>query len=54
MSCLSCAGYAAYLAGPPVLGFIGEHLSLNAAFGAVALLMLLPLVLARRLCRGEH
>ncbi len=53
MSLLSSAGYGAFLAGPPTLGFIGEEMGLSASFGLVALLMLLPVVLARRMTPAE-
>ena len=41
------------LSGPPTLGFIGEEMGLSASFGLVALLMLLPVVLARRMTPAE-
>lgn len=53
MSLLSSAGYGAFLAGPPTLGFIGEEMGLSASFGLVALLMLLPVLLARRMTPAE-
>lgn len=53
MSLLSSAGYGAFLAGPPTLGFIGEEMGRSASFGLVALLMLLPVVLARRMMPAE-
>ncbi|WP_297610877.1 MFS transporter [uncultured Sutterella sp.] len=53
MSLLSSAGYGAFLAGPPTLGFIGEGMGLSASFGLVALLMLLPVLLARRMTPAE-
>ena len=53
MSLLSSAGYGAFLAGPPTLGFIGEEMGLAASFGLVALLMLLPVVLAKRMTPAE-
>ncbi|QDA54283.1 MFS transporter [Sutterella faecalis] len=53
MSLLSSAGYGAFLAGPPTLGFIGEEMGLAASFGLVALLMLLPVVLAKRMTAAQ-
>lgn len=53
MSLLSSAGYGAFLAGPPTLGFIGEEMGLAASFGLVALLMLLPVVLAKRMTPAQ-
>ena len=49
MSILSCAGYLAFLAGPPTLGFVGDHSGLPAALALAAAFLLLPIALARRL-----
>lgn len=51
MSILSSAGYAAFLAGPPTLGFIGEHAGLPAALAVAALFLLFPIALAGRMTR---
>lgn len=54
MSILSCAGYLAFLAGPPVLGFVGDHWGLPAALALAAAFLLLPITLARRLRPKAH
>ena len=40
-------GYGAFLVGPPLLGFVGEHLSLRMAFLCVSLTAVVILVFAR-------
>ncbi|WP_041375817.1 MFS transporter [Polymorphum gilvum] len=49
LAAVSTLGYGAFLMGPPLLGFIGEVLSLRAAFLLVAVLALLIAVLAQAL-----
>ncbi len=46
LAAVATLGYGAFLFGPPVLGFIGEAVSLRAAFGLVAVLALLIVFLA--------
>ena len=46
MSVVSSIGYCAFLAGPPVIGFVGEHVTVSKALLLVAgLLALTCLVL---------
>ncbi|WP_299820512.1 MFS transporter [uncultured Roseibium sp.] len=40
LAAVATLGYGAFLLGPPLLGFVGDALSLRASFGAVALLTL--------------
>ncbi|WP_165814670.1 MFS transporter [Labrenzia sp. 011] len=40
LAAVATLGYGAFLLGPPLLGFLGDALSLRASFGAVALLTL--------------
>ncbi|SNR79421.1 Fucose permease [Methylobacillus rhizosphaerae] len=47
VSVVATAGYIAFLAGPPLLGFIGEHFSLRQALLVVLLFMGLAVFLAR-------
>jgi predicted MFS family arabinose efflux permease len=45
VSVVSSIGYCAFLAGPPVIGFVGEHLTVARALLLVAGLLLLTLLL---------
>lgn len=54
MSILSCAGYLAFLAGPPTLGFVGDHWGLPASLALAAAFLLLPITLARQLRPKAH
>lgn len=49
LAAVTTLGYGAFLLGPPILGFIGEAISLRAAFGIVAVLAVLIVVLASAL-----
>lgn len=49
MSVLSTIGYGAFLAGPPVLGYIAEHVGYRGALGFIALPVLVSVVLAGNL-----
>ncbi len=49
LAAVATLGYGAFLLGPPILGFIGDAVSLRAAFSLVAVLALLIAVLARHL-----
>ncbi|MFT4468917.1 MFS transporter [Arthrobacter sulfonylureivorans] len=46
VSVVSTLGYVAFLAGPPFLGFLGEHIGIRNALLAVAVLMLASLLTA--------
>ncbi|EMY32716.1 inner membrane protein YbjJ [Arthrobacter crystallopoietes BAB-32] len=46
VSVVSTLGYVAFLAGPPFLGFLGEHVGIRNALLAVALLMVASLLTA--------
>lgn len=53
MAAVSTLAYGAFLVGPPVIGFIGQHLSLRAAFGLIACLGLTIFILAQVLLRQD-
>lgn len=46
VSVVATAGYVAFLAGPPALGFLGEHLGLQAAMLVPAALLVVAVVVA--------
>ncbi|HXF01659.1 MAG TPA: MFS transporter, partial [Arthrobacter sp.] len=46
VSVVSTLGYVAFLAGPPFLGFLGEHVGIRNALLAVAVLMVASLLTA--------
>ncbi|PGZ14455.1 MFS transporter, partial [Bacillus thuringiensis] len=46
VSVVATAGYIAFLAGPPALGFLGEHLRLQAAMLVPAALLVVALLAA--------
>ena len=43
MSVVATVGYGAFIAGPPVLGFLGDHVGILRALLAVAVMLLLAL-----------
>ncbi|MDO5722301.1 MAG: MFS transporter [Actinomycetaceae bacterium] len=49
MSVLSTIGYGAFLAGPPVIGYIAEHVGYRGALGFIALPVLVSVLLAGNL-----
>ncbi|MFG0359823.1 hypothetical protein [Pseudomonas sp. zbq_11] len=50
---LATLGYTAFLVGPPLLGFIGEHIGLRLTMLVVLTLLALPLLLAPTLQRHK-
>lgn len=46
LTAVATAGYTAYLAGPPFIGFVSDHLGLRIALGIVAILAAIIAVLA--------
>ncbi|AUO66023.1 hypothetical protein WM46_15380 [Citrobacter freundii complex sp. CFNIH2] len=46
VSILATVGYTAFLVGPPMLGFIGEHAGLRMAMVVVVSLLIFPVILA--------
>lgn len=50
---LATIGYMAFLVGPPLLGFIGEHIGLRFTMLVVLALLALPLLLATTLQRSK-
>ena len=44
MSVVATVGYGAFIAGPPVLGFLGDHVGILRALLAVAVMLLLALI----------
>ncbi|HET7475646.1 MAG TPA: MFS transporter [Dermatophilaceae bacterium] len=46
VSVIASIGYCAFLAGPPVVGFLGDHLTVQRSVSAVAVLLALAVVLA--------
>jgi MFS family permease len=50
----STLGYAGFLLGPPIIGFLAGGLSLRVALITVALLAVLAIALARVASAGEH
>lgn len=52
VSILSIFGYTAFLVGPPILGFISEHLGILDAFYVVAGMLLVSLLVVPRAMRG--
>ncbi|WP_372700078.1 sugar MFS transporter [Arthrobacter sp. JSM 101049] len=52
VSIVSIFGYTAFLVGPPILGFIGEHLGILDAFYVVAAMLLVSLLVVPRAMRG--
>lgn len=48
VSIVSIFGYTAFLVGPPILGFIGEHLGILDAFYVVAAMLLVSLLVTPR------
>lgn len=53
MSVLSTIGYGAFLAGPPLIGYIAEHVGYRGALGFVALPVLASVILAGNLCEPD-
>ncbi len=49
ISVLATIGYSAFLVGPPLLGFVGEHVGLRSAMLIVLVLQLFPLLFASNL-----
>jgi hypothetical protein len=49
----STLGYAGFLLGPPLIGFLATGLSLRIALTTVSLLAVLGIVLARAASRGQ-
>jgi hypothetical protein len=49
VSVVAVIGYTAFLAGPPVIGFLGDHVGTLRALLAVPVLLLPALALAPRL-----
>ena len=53
MATASTLGYAGFLLGPPVIGFLAGGLSLRVALTTVSLLALVAIALARAASRGR-
>jgi MFS family permease len=54
VSVVSTLGYVAFLAGPPFLGFLGEHVGIRNALLAVAVLMVASLLTAPAAREQRH
>lgn len=53
VSVVAASGYVAFLVGPPLLGFLGEHYGLRAAMLVVLALMVVAALVARAVAKPE-
>jgi len=53
VSALATIGYTAFLVGPPMLGFIGEHIGLRLTMLVVLALLILPIFAASALKKAR-
>lgn len=53
VSVVAATGYLAFLVGPPLLGFLGEHYGLRSAMLVVLTLMLIAALIARAVAKPE-
>ena len=53
MSVVATTGYLAFLVGPPLLGFLGEHYGLRSAMLAVLALVLVAALVAKAVAKPE-
>jgi len=51
VSVVATAGYVAFLVGPPLLGFLGEHYGLRSAMLVVLSLVVLAALVARAVAK---
>jgi len=51
VSVVATTGYLAFLVGPPLLGFLGEHYGLRSAMMVVLALMVLAVIVARAVAK---
>ncbi|WAH53478.1 MFS transporter [Pseudescherichia vulneris] len=54
VSVVATTGYLAFLVGPPLLGFLGEHYGLRSAMMVVLALMVLAVIVARAVAKPGH
>jgi predicted MFS family arabinose efflux permease len=53
VSVVAITGYLAFLVGPPLLGFLGEHFGLRSAMMVVLALVLVAAIVARAVAKPQ-